>query len=199
MKELLLKLHAIGAIQFSLSKDRQVPYKVNLHSIISHPKIAKSICEALWSLAEHFHFDILCGTPIVGQALATYLAWQHDRPLVVRRVDIKDKEMHHVIEGSYKTGQNCLLITDVLNSHNSLLTTIEALQNEGLIVKKTLSFIDLESDSRKKIKRLGLSPHYVLSREDLLHILFDAGKIPGDVFKFIGDYLEQNGRKTPQN
>lgn len=198
-KQLILRLYAIGAIQygsFSLRKDFTTPFQIDLNGVISHPQVAKQICDALWEKAQHLTFDMICGTPLLGQQLATYLAWNHDIPLVIRRTDTKDFE--HVIEGIYKTGKKCLVISETLISGPEVLDTMDALIDEGLVVRDLLSLIDFELWGKKKVKQRGFSPHSVFTVTELIHILFEEGKIPGDAYKIICDFLQEqkNGGKS---
>ena len=126
------------------------------------------------------------------QTLDTYIAWHNVRPLVLRRLGVKEGEMRLAIEGSFKTGQTALVLSDLLVSGPDVLDTVDALENEGLEVHDTFSFIELSIAGRKKIKMRGLRAHHLVSLEDIVQILFDAGKIPGDLFKFMVDYFEEH-------
>lgn len=199
MKELILKLHSIGAIKFGtfeIKKGFIAPFQVDFSLAISHPQIAKAVCSLIWEKAKVFSFDLLCGTPLAGACFANYLAWEHDQHLVLRRPDVKESKLQTKIAGTYKTGQRCLLIHDVDLSGNTSLDLIDDLNAEGIEVRDELAFIDLGLGARKKIKARGYVPHSVLSFSDVLQILSDANKIPGNTFKLSSDFLEeQKGKK----
>ena len=192
MQDLILKLHAIGAIKlgtFEIKKNFMAPFHVDFKGVISRPEVAKQICSLIWEKAQHLSYDLLCGAPLIGACFANFLAWDQNLPLILRRINVKNPELCTKIEGTYKTGQRCLVIQDINLSGMDALETIEDLEGEGIEVRDVLAFIDLELGSRKKIKSRGYVPHFVLSISDALQTLFDAGKIPGDKYKIASDFL----------
>lgn len=198
-QQLILRLHAIGAIQhgsFALRKDFIAPFQIDLKKVMSHPQLAKQICEILWEKAQHLTFDFICGTPVLGQLLATYISLTHDIPLVIRRTDAKKGQPS--IEGIYKSGQKCLVIGEGLIAGTEVLDTVDVLIDEGLEVRDTLNLVDFELGGKKKIKLRGFSPHSSFSVTELMQILFDAGKIPGDAHKLISDFLKEQ-KKSGKN
>lgn len=185
MQELILKLHAIGAIKFGsfeIKKDFLSPFQIDLKGVISHPQVAKELCNCFWEKAMHLSFDLLCGVPITASCIATYLAWEQELPLVALH------EGH--IEGIYKTGQKCLVLQDMHLSAAHTLDTIETLEEEGIKVRDVLTFLDLGLGAKKKIKGRGYVAHAVIGMPEVLQILFDAKKLAGDNFKLASDFLE---------
>lgn len=191
IQDLILKLHSIGAIKFGnfeVKKDFFSPFQIDSSIAISNPLVAKAICAALFEKASHFSFDLVCGVPLFGSSFATYMAWEHDLHLVLRRPEVKGKM--HKIEGSYKNGQTCLVIQDLTISGQHTLDTIDDLEEEGIKVVDTLAFIDLELGGKKKIKRRGYVHHSVIGIKEVLQILNSAGKLAGDNYKLASDFLE---------
>ncbi|MBS0630223.1 MAG: hypothetical protein JSS30_08400 [Verrucomicrobia bacterium] len=191
MKELILKLHSIGAIKFGnfeIKKDFFSPFQIDFSVVISNSSVAKGVCNALFEKAHHLSFELVCGVPLFGACLANYMAWEKGLQLVLRRQDVKGKV--HKIEGSYKTGQSCLVIQDVSSSGLHTLETIEDLEEEGIKVVDTLAFIDYELGGKKKIKGRGYVPHAVIGMKEILQILYSANKLGGDNFKLANDFLE---------
>ncbi len=190
MKELIGKLHQIGVIKFGtfeIKRNFVAPFQVDFSKVISHPAIAKEVCAHLWKKAQNLSFDCMCGVPVTGACFANFIAWEHEQPLIVKREDPKRTAK---VEGVYKTGQRALLIQDLLLSAQPALDTVDDLEEEGIEVRDVLSFIDMEMGAKKKIKLRGFVPHSLIGMGDVLQVLFDAGKIPGDQFKLMGDFLE---------
>lgn len=193
MNDLILSLHAIGAIKFGtfeIKREFISPFRVDLSGVISHPKIAKKVCSCIWEKGQSFSFDLLCGVPLIGNCFANYLAWEHNLPLVVCRQDKAQAKMQTKIVGSYKTGQRALLIQDLHIFGTSTLDTIDHLESEGIEVRDILTFIDLGFGAKKKIKARGYIPHAVITISEIVQILFEANKIPGDTHKLTADFLE---------
>jgi uridine monophosphate synthetase len=185
MEELILQLYAIGAIKFGsfeIKKDYLSPFQVDFRGVISHPKIAKELCHAFWEKAMHLSFDMIAGASNLANSVATYLAWEQEIPLVAKA--------EGRIEGSYKTGQKCLVLQDKGLGGAHTLDLIDSLEEEGIEVRDVLTFLDLGLGSKKKIKSRGYISHSILTMPDVLQILFDEGKLKGDHFKLASDFLE---------
>jgi len=194
MEELIIKLHSIGVIKwgsFEIKKDYLAPFQVDFRVVISHPGLAKQTCALFWKEAEKFSFDLFCGVPLMGALFANFLAWEKEAPLVLRKSEAKSGDLHAKIEGSYKSGQRALVLQDQFLTGNPTLDLIEDLESEGITVHDALAFIDLELGGKKKIKTRGYVPHYVITMSEVLQILMDAGRLPGDMFKLISDFLAQ--------
>lgn len=190
-KSVLLELHRIGVIrfgQFEVKREFISPFHLDFSPILSHPEVAKGVCEALWEKMSHFSFDILCGGSIVGGCLASYLALVHDVTQVVRRADAP--ELAPKIFGSFKSGQKCLLLEDFFLTGTPSLDVIDDLEAEGLEVRDCVSLIDFGLGAKKKIKARGYTPHFVFSMREVINLLFEEGKIAGDAYKLSTDFLE---------
>jgi uridine monophosphate synthetase len=191
MKDLILKLHSIGAIKFGnfeIKKDFFVPFQLDFSAVISHPKIAKEICAALFEKGQHLSFDLLCGVPTVGACFANFIAWDKELPLVLKKPKVKGSVLN--IEGSFKSGQKCLVIQDLFLTGERTLDLIEALEAEGIKVIDTLAFVDLEMGAKKKMKKRGYVPHAVIGIREILQILNSSGKLAGNMYKLAIDLFE---------
>lgn len=188
MEELIVKLHSIGAIKFgnfTLKKDIISPFQVDFSGIISHPQIAKEICAAMAEKAKNLTFDLLCGVPPIANHLASYIAWENELPFIA----MKSEGASRVV-GSYKSGQTCLLLQDLLLNGLAVVDTAADLENEGLEVRDVLSFLDMGLGGKQKIKGRGYVAHSVIGIADAIQILFDSGKMPGESYKLATDFIE---------
>lgn len=191
MKDLILKLHSVGAIKFGnfeIKKGFFVPFQIDFSVVISHPQIAKEVCSALYEKGHHFSFDLLCGVSPIGACFANYIAWDKDLPLVLKKPEVKG--IHLKIAGSFKSGQKCLVLQDFFLSGQRTLDTIEDLESEGIKVVDTLAFIDMEMGGKKKIKARGYVPHTVIGIREVLQILNSSGKLSGSTYKLALDLFE---------
>lgn len=57
-----------------------------------------------------------------------------NKPMVFKRKDIKSHGTKNLVEGIFKTGDNCLIIDDVITSGTSILETIDVKKNITKIV-----------------------------------------------------------------
>lgn len=190
MTAILNKLYSLGAIkfgQYEISKDFVSPFQVDLSSIISTPDVAKEICKLIWEKARNLSFDLICGTPTIGACFANFISWEYEFPMVMRRIENREGIK---ILGKYKSGQKCLLIQDLQLFGQHTLDLIDDLDSEGIEVQDVLAFIDLELGGKKKIKSRGFTPHSVFGMKEVMEILHEQGKVPGDHFKLASDFLE---------
>lgn len=187
----------MGAIKFGtfeVKKDFVAPFQIDFSRVISNGKVAKEIAELMWQKGKNLSFDIVCGVPFVAQCFATFLAWEKEIPLVVRRTDSKAGKLSSKIEGSIKSGQRCLLLQDVSYFGEHTQDTIDDLEAEGISVKDVLTFLDLNFGGRKKLKSRGYVFHSVIGIEEVIQILFDARKLSGDSYKLACDFLETHDK-----
>lgn len=185
MKETILDLYAIGAIKFGnfeVKKDFLSPFHVELKGIISKPKLAKDMCHLIWEKAMHLSFDVICGAPLVAGCFANFIAWEQEIPLVAC--------FEQKVAGIYKTGQKCLLLQDLDVTGAPTLDVIETLEEEGIVVRDILTFVDMGLGAKKKIKTRGYVHHSVANMSEVIQILFEAGKLSGDNYKLTSDFLE---------
>lgn len=190
MNDLLTALYGVRAIQlgtFELKRDFFSPFQVDFASILSVPELAKAICKALWEKGRNLEFDLICGVPTIGSAFAGFISWEYEFPMVMQRLDGKEGMQ---ILGKYKSGQRCLVLQDTLSFGHDLLHFVDTLEEEGLKVIDTLCFIDLQVGGKKRLKSRHITPHAVIGMQQVIEILYDAGKIGGDQAKLATDFLE---------
>ncbi len=188
MDELIVKLHSIGAIKFGSfgpKKELLSPFHIDLSGVVSHPQIAREVCTALAEKAKNLSFDLLSGVPPVASHLASYIAWDNDLPFIALKSEGASK-----VVGSYRSGQRCLLLNDLLLNNAAAVDVAADLQDEGLEVQDILSFFDMGIGGKQKVKGRGYVSHSVIGIADALQILFDSGKMPGESFKLATDFLE---------
>jgi orotate phosphoribosyltransferase len=106
----------------------------------------------------------------------------------LRRQEVKGSA--HKIEGSYKSGQTCLVIQDLSISGQQALDTIDDLEEEGIKVADTLAIIDYEMWGKRKIKSRGYVPHSLITIKEVLQILYNHDKVAGGNYKLTSDFLE---------
>lgn len=185
MKETILNLYAIGAIKFGnfeIKKDFLSPFQVDLQGLISRPQVAKEVCNLIWEKVMHLSFDLLCGVPPLASCFANFIAWEQDLPLIAYH----EKK----IVGIYKSDQKCLLLQGLDVTGSSTLDMIDALEEEGVVIREILTFLDMGFGAKKKIKSRGYVYHSVLSMSEVIQILYESGKLAGDNYKLACDFLE---------
>lgn len=189
-KEVISALYRIGAIQFgqyAIKRDFVAPFQVDLTPLLSETELAREICKLLWEKARKFEFDMICGLPTIGALIAGFISWEVSFPMVAQRLDGKEGVQ---ILGKYKSGQRCLLFQDILGFGGDTLAFVDTLEAEGLTVIDSVGLIDLEMGGKKRLKTRGIAPHCLFGMKEVIEVLHENGKIPGDQHKLSTDFLE---------
>lgn len=199
ISQIIMKLHEIEAVKFGAFKLKSgiiSPIYIDLRLIISHPELLKQVAEAIWSKVNSLSFDLLCGVPYTALPIATAISLNHRRPMVMRRKEAKEHGTRKMIEGSFKQGQRCLVIEDLVTSGASILETIEPLKMEGIAVKDVAVLIDREQGGRKYLAEQGYDLHSVFTISDLLKTLEKNGKMTSAQAADVQNFLRQNQTRS---
>jgi len=209
LKKLIQDLNSIGAIKFGSFKLKSgilSPIYIDLRVTISYPQILKQVSDLMWKKLKAENdakFELICGVPYTALPFATCLSLTHDVPLLMRRKEgPKEYGTKKALEGVYKKGQECLVIEDLVTSGGSVLEVVEALKEEGLVVKDVVVFLDREQGARKEIESHHLRLHSVLRFSQMLKILEDEKMIDKETCDSIRKFLEKNqtgSKEEPAN
>ena len=204
---LAVTLWRLGGLQFgdfSLGRTvRNSPVYLNAKLLISRPDALKGTValisdEVELGMARRNRtvepFDGIAGVPIGGLYLATALALRMDRPLLyVRPPREADEVAAPHIEGIYRPGERVLVVDDLATGGGSLVETIMALRDAGLMVSDAVVLVDREQGAMRRLEGMGVRLHAILSLEVTLRHLEAAGHIGGDDFDRALAYIRREG------
>lgn len=195
MKGIVLKLYDIGAIKFgsfTLKSGIISPIYIDLRESISYPPLLQAIAEAMWSKVADRNFDRLCGVPYTALPLASYLSIKYNCPMVMRRKEVKEHGTKKIIEGVFKTNQNCLVLEDLITSGASIFETIGPLEEVGMKVSDIVVFLDRQQGGRNKVQEKGYRIHSVVTLKQALDILEENDRIDGNTKEEIIQFTQRH-------
>ncbi|XP_063980897.1 uridine 5'-monophosphate synthase [Diachasmimorpha longicaudata] len=196
LKELAIDLFEINAVKFGdfvTKVGLKTPVYVDLRMIIAYPKILRKISKILWALAEDDKdVDQICGVPYTALPIASVISVESDIPMLIRRKEAKAYGTKKLIEGSFKQGDTCVIIEDVVTSGSSILETVRDLQNEGLNVTKALVIMDRQQGGRKNIENSGIQMQSLYTLSQLMDYLLEAKKVTAETVQTVTTYLSEN-------
>lgn len=201
LETLLLKIHDVGAVkfgQYKLKTGLLSPIYIDIRSIVSFPTILNLLCDLMWEKISTHSTDLLettdflAGVPYTALPLASVLAVTHDLPMLIVRKERKAYGTGREVEGVYRTGQSVLVIEDVVTSGASILETRERIQNEGLVVKTAIVFIDRDQGGIDHLANQGVTLLKVTCMTELVNILHKFGRISNDVRQSVLDFVAAN-------
>jgi len=193
--ELILKLHEIGSIkfgEFKLKSGLLSPVYIDIREIISYPNILTAVAELMWDKISSLNFQVVCGVPYTALPIATVLSTTHDIPMVMRRKEIKDYGTKKAIEGNINSGDNCLVIEDLITSGQSIFETIEPLEQAGLTITNIVVLLDREQGGRTHIENKGYHVHVLFTMTELLTVLEENNNLNSDTVNQVKKFITDN-------
>lgn len=172
------------------------PIYIDLRVTISYPEVLKAVAEAMWNKISNLQFNLICGVPYTALPIATAISITHDKPMIMRRKEVKDYGTRKAIEGAFKTGQTVLVVEDLVTSGSSVFETIEPLELEGLKVKDVIVLLDREQGGKENLAGKSYNLHSVFNMTKLLNILLSEQKITYRTYDRTIQFIQINQIKT---
>jgi uridine monophosphate synthetase len=194
-EKLVLKLFELGVLQFgqfTLKSGLSSPFYLDFRRIIAYPDTLKDISEQLWKLIEDLEFDHLCGVPYAALSLSSAMSMMHGKPMVVKRKEAKEHGTKKLVEGIFSPGQKCVVIDDVISSGISMIETLEAIEEAGLVVEHVISIVDRMQGGVATLAKEGYQARTVYSIQEILEVLYKHNKVDKDTHDRTLEFIRYN-------
>lgn len=171
--EVLLKVGALQFGAFLLPDGSSSPYYVNLRSLPSYPGAYRTVVESMTDMikSKAGRFDALCGVPLSGLIIASPVSLSLEKPMVYLRQGSAPGAMRSV-EGELRPGWSVLLLDDLVMSGSTLISSAQAVEQEGGKVTKAVVLIDRLEGGRERLSKRGISLLALTDMMELADTLF---------------------------
>ena len=138
--EFLLQIKAIKLQPenpFTWASGIKSPIYCDNRKTLSYPKIRNYIRQHfVQKINNHFPMpDLIAGVATGGIAIGVLVAQEMGLPFVYVRSEEKKHGLTNMIEGHFESGQNVVVIEDLISTGGSSLKAVEALREKGCLVK----------------------------------------------------------------
>ena len=138
--EFLLQIKAIKLQPenpFTWASGIKSPIYCDNRKTLSYPKIRNYIRQHfVQTINNHFPTpDLIAGVATGGIAIGVLVAQEMGLPFVYVRSEEKKHGLTNMIEGHFESGQNVVVIEDLISTGGSSLKAVDALREKGCLVK----------------------------------------------------------------
>jgi orotate phosphoribosyltransferase len=149
LADIIVGTGAFKTGEFTLASGETSSYYVDA-------KLASCDPIVLATLAEHASaympgHDAVAGTVLGGVPLATAIAMETGRPLLMVRPEKKEHGTGRQVEGPALQGANVLVAEDVVTTGGSLIDAIQAVREDGYTVRHAVTIVDREAGAREAL------------------------------------------------
>ena len=126
----LIENNCIKIGSFKLKSGEISKYYFDMKNIVSYPNIVRNIGDLMYQIINKEECDIICGVPIGGLPVCSYISTKYDIPMIMVRDEVKTYGTNKQIEGTYKPTDKCIIIEDVITSGQSVQKVIDILKDK---------------------------------------------------------------------
>ena len=198
--ELLLQINAIKLNPknpFNWASGWRSPIYCDNRVILSHPQIRIYVRDQMVKQINQLYAkpDVIAGVATGAIGIGMLVADLMNLPFIYVRPDSKKHGRKNKIEGQYSSGQNVIVIEDLISTGNSSLVAVDALREADLKVKGMFSIFTYGFEiSYKNFKKNNVELHTLSSYDMLLKQALSTNYITDSDFQTIKKW-----KKDPEN
>jgi orotate phosphoribosyltransferase len=198
--EFLLQIKAIKLQPeqpFTWASGWKSPIYCDNRKTLSYPQIRTFIRQQFVSLInEKFATpDVIAGVATGGIAIGALVAQEMGLPFVYIRSEAKKHGLTNMIEGELTSGQNVVVIEDLISTAGSSLKAVEALREKGANVKGMVAIFTYGFDvANEKLKEANCITNSLCDYNTLIEVALKHEYINESDLESL-----QNWRENPSN
>lgn len=172
-KNLGQALQECGAAKFGdfiLASGKKSRYYIDVRKAVTKPKILKLISDHIVAeiMIRKIKADYIACVELGAVPLGTVVSIDTGIPLIIVRKQTKDHGTKDRLVGDFETGKIVVLVEDVTTTGGSVISAVQALRNEGLIVNTVVSVVDRDEGAEENLNKEGLSLISLVKAKTLL-------------------------------
>jgi len=195
--DILLEIQAVKLQPdnpFTWASGMRSPIYCDNRLILSYPIHRQIVCEAFTAKIDVDKIDAIAGVATGGIAHGMLVAHALNMPFIYVRSSAKKHGRQNQIEGHYTSGQNVVVIEDLISTGGSSIQAVEALRSAGLVVTEVISVFSYGFQQATDNFNDASCPYQSLSDyESLIEVALKKGTISEDQVKLLQDW-----RKAPK-
>lgn len=155
---------------FTLKSGKKSNIYIDMRTIISYPTLLKNLTTYIAEKEKKNNvkvlYSIVCGVPYGAISLATAFSLETNIKSIFIRKEKKEYGTKKQIEGHFTENEEILLIEDVITSGQSILETIQIIEQNNLKIGKIITFIDREEGGVKMLRERGYNIEHIFKKSD---------------------------------
>jgi orotate phosphoribosyltransferase len=166
---------------FTLRSGKRSSWYLDKYRFETEPEILRALGERLAAAVRAFEPDAdrLAGPALGAVALAASAAMASGLPFIIVRGETKEYGTANRVEGPFRPGELVCLLEDVVTTGGALAGAVEALREEGLVVRNAICVVDREEGGSDALARLGVRLRTIFRATELLEMRKTAAKRHG--------------------
>ena len=152
--------------KFTLASGKESNYYVNMKMAITNPEILKQVAKIVSNEIVEDKIDKIAGPALGAVPIATAISLESSIPMLMIRKAKKGYGTAKLIEGELVEGDSVVVVEDVTTTGGSLIKAINAIKDNGGIVKKAIVVVDRDEGAVLNLKKEGIALEPLISIND---------------------------------